>query len=160
MSALEHLDARYRLSSTAFARIGGTTIDPTNAAAVARAKSDADDTSSNGTFASSGRLLLETIMMATSDSQPGVGVGAIAVSIPCRRNNFRVATQGQPFVKDQIPSSNAEEEIASVLGGMSVVVTPLARLKPWLHYNNSSNNSTSHTRAATTTAYTSDATWK
>jgi hypothetical protein len=57
MSALEHLDA-LGTNSTALHALAEPPIDPTNAAAVAQRNPDADDTSSNRTFASSGQHLL------------------------------------------------------------------------------------------------------
>jgi hypothetical protein len=128
MSALEHLDALGTESGVLPLHASAQPpIDPTNAVAVAQRNPDADDNSSNGTFASSGqRLLLEAIMMATSGSQPGGGSGSYSglESLP-KEQLFESLPKEQPFVKDQLyPRSNAGRDRLESWGGMSDLSLP------------------------------------
>jgi hypothetical protein len=127
MSALEHLDA-LGIDSVVLPLHAPAEppIDPTNAAAVAQRNPDADDTSSNGTFASSGqRLLLEAIMMATSGSQGGGGSGSYGIESLPKEQLFESLPKEQPFVKDQLyPRSNAGRDRLESWGGMSDLSLP------------------------------------
>jgi hypothetical protein len=130
MSALEHLDL---LCTSSLAPTLAEAQPTDRDVATAQRHPDADDSSSNGTFASSGqRLLLEAIMMATTNSVPGGCDGSGLDSLPREQLFPREQEQLFPLEQEQLfpreqlyPKSNGARDRLESWGGMSDLSFPI-----------------------------------